>query len=298
MNENITKKYKWHLGDRPDGRKLRSLEPMTVVSPFIMSERNDSTNYFKDCVDMESMTKYIHKKRTEGLNGFGAMHVLVGAYVRTISQKPGLNRFLSGLRIFARKDIQIIMEVKKSLELNAPATMMKFKFSPKDTIYDVYKTMNNMIVEYQSKDEEKNAFDSVAKLLGILPRFILRFVVWILKCLDYNGLLPRFLLDISPFHGSLVITSMASLGIPPIYHHLYNFGNVPVFISFSGTRHEYKLNKDGEVKNHRYFDLNISTDERICDGQYYSAVIKDLKKFLTNPELLDNPPEQIFEDIR
>ena len=117
MNKNITKKYKWHLGDRSDGRKLRSLEPMTVVSPFIMSERNDSTNYFKDCVDMESMTKYIHKKRTEGLKGFGAMHVLVGAYVRTVSQKPGLNRFLSGLRIFARKDIQVIMEVKKSLEL-------------------------------------------------------------------------------------------------------------------------------------------------------------------------------------
>lgn len=298
MSKNITKKYKWRLGDRSDGRKLRSLEPMTVVTPFLMSQRNDATNYFADSVDMEPMTKFIHKKRAEGLPGFGAMHLLVAAYVRTISQKPGLNRFISGLRIYSRNSIQIIMEVKKTLELNAPATMMKFTFKPTDTVNDVYKIMNKMILEYQNQEEEKNSFDFLVKLLCFLPRFILRGIISFLKFLDYYGLIPKALLNLSPFHGSLVITSMASLGIKPVYHHLYNFGNVPVFIAFSGNRHEYKVNKMGEVKDYRYFDMKFSTDERICDGQYYSAIIKEIKKYLTTPELLNIEPEQVVEDIR
>ena len=90
---------------------------------------------------------------------------------------------------------------------------------------------------------------------------------------------------------------MASLGIPPIFHHLYNFGNVPVFIAFSAVRKENEVEKDGSVKRVRYLDLNISTDERICDGHYYSIAFHELRRNLKNPELLDNPPEKIVEDI-
>ena len=291
------KKPRRRFGDRKDGRRIRSIEPISLVSPFIMETRNGSMNYIKDAVPMENMEKFIHKKRAEGLNGFGAMHILVASYIRMLSQKPGLNRFLSGYRIFARHNIEIIMAVKKELSMNAPETMIKFVFKPDATVDDVYHQFTEKIEAFKNGTENNDAFESVVGLLGKLPRFILRSAVGFLKFLDYHGWLPKFLTDLSPFHGSLVITSMGSLGIPPIYHHLYDFGNVPVFIAFSAVRRENELASDGSVKKVRYLDFTFSTDERICDGHYYSVALHEIRKNLKNPELLENPPERIVNDI-
>lgn len=307
MNEIVTtnknevikseKKYRRRIGDRKDGRRVRTLEPITYVAPFIMPTRVGAMNYFQAAIPMTEMEKFIHKKRAEGKPGFSAMHVLVASYIRMLSQKPGLNRFLSGYRIYARHNIEIIMAVKKELKLDAPETMIKFVFKPDATVDDVYEQFTQKIEEFKNSSEEKNIFDKVVGLLGSFPRFLLKGAVDFLKFLDYFGWIPKFLTDLSPFHGTLVITSMASLGIPSIYHHLYNFGNVPVFISFSAVRKENEVDKDGNVNRVRYLDLNFSTDERICDGHYYSAAFHEIKKNLKNPELLERPPETIVDDI-
>lgn len=291
------KKYKRRFGDRKDGRRLRTLDPLTTVAPFIMPSRVGAMNYIQDAIPMDNIEAFIKKKRAEGMPGFGAMHILVAAYIRMLSQKPALNRFLSGLRIYARHNIEIIMAVKKELSIDAPETMIKFVFSPKATVNDVYYQFTEKIQSFKESSDEPSNFDNAASLLGKIPRFFLKFAIDFVKFLDYNGWLPKFLTDLSPFHGSLVITSMASLGIPPIFHHLYNFGNVPVFIAFSAVRKENEVEKDGSVKRVRYLDLNISTDERICDGHYYSIAFHELRRNLKNPELLDNPPEKIVEDI-
>ena len=291
------KKYRRRIGDRKDGRRIRTLEPITYVAPFIMPTRVGAMNYFQAGIPMTEMEKFIHKKRAEGKPGFSAMHVLVASYIRMLSQKPGLNRFLSGYRIFARHNIEIIMAVKKELKLDAPETMIKLVFKPDATVDDVYEQFTKKIEEFKNSSDEKNIFDKVVGLLGSFPRFLLKGAVDFLRFLDYYGWLPKFLTDLSPFHGTLVITSMASLGIPSIYHHLYNFGNVPVFIAFSAVRKENEIDKDGNVTRVRYLDLNFATDERICDGHYYSVAFHEIKKNLKNPELLERPPETIVPDI-
>lgn len=297
LSQLVPPDFKRKHGDRKDGRKIRTLQPMNMVIPFIMQERNDATNLIEDSVELSEIDKYVHKKRAEGLTNFSAMHVLVAAYIRACALNPGINRFLSGLRVYARPNVQVNMEIKKELKKNAPATMMKFIFNLNATSNDVYYQMNQMITDYKQSKDEPSSFDKVAKILGFLPRWFFRFVIALLKWLDYHGLLPKLLLYVSPFHGSLVITSMASLGIPPIYHHLYNFGNVPVFIGFSTTRHEYQTDKDGNILRKHFLDLKITTDERICDGQYYASALHTIKKCLKNPHLLDEvvTPE---EDIR
>jgi hypothetical protein len=298
VQKTIATTYKRRWGDRADGRRLRTLDPMANVATYLMATRSGSQNLFSDAVDIEKMNKYIHEKRNQGLPNFGAMHVLVGAYVRTISQKPGINRFVNGNRIYARNNIEVSMAVKKTLELNAPETMIKFIFEPNATIYEIYEQMTQKISEFQQASDEQSAFDKLVYLLNYIPRPIMRGTVNLLKWLDYHGWIPRFLTLLSPFHGSLVITSMASLGINPVHHHLYNFGNVPVFIAFSATRHQKELTKTGDVVDKRYFDFTISTDDRICDGHYYASAVKDIKKYLLNPQLLEVPPEKVIEDIR
>lgn len=289
--------YKKRWGDRKDGRRLRSLDPLTMVAPFIMPTRVESQNLFSDSVDMNYLNDFVHKKKAEGLTNFNVMHVLVAAYVRTVSQRPGINRFLSGLRIYARQDIEVNMAVKKSLALDAQETMIKCIFSPEDTVDDVYTQLNEKITEAQNAIEEETLFDKLARCLGFFPRWLLKSAIKFLSFLDYHGKLPRSLTLLSPFHGSMVLTSMGSLGIPVIYHHLYNFGNVPVFIAFSATRKEKTIDKDGSVKTLRYLDFTVTTDERICDGFYYASAFHELKKNLKNPQLLEQKPEKVIEDV-
>ena len=135
-------------------------------------------------------------------------------------------------------------------------------------------------------------------MLNYIPGLLLRFTVRLLRFLDYFGLLPRVLTKLSPFHGSLFITSMGSLGIPPIVHHLYDFGTVPVFIAFGSKERELRVRADGSVYKHSYVDLTYNLDERICDGYYYASAMKVMRGVYKRPEVLDNPPEKVIEDIR
>lgn len=292
-----TSTYKKRFGDRREGRRLRSLEPITQVIPFLMKTRTESMNTFVTSVEITELLKYVHDLRDQGYKGINAMHILVAAYARTVSEYPGINRFISGQRIFARKDIQISMAVKKELKLNAPETMLKFYLSPSSNLFDVYKEMNTKIEEYKTQEED-DSFDKLVRVLAFFPRFVFRFAVRMLFLLDYYDWIPMFLLKLSPFHCSLLITSMGSLGVPPIYHHLYNFGNAPMFVSFGTTRNERELEADGTVIQHRYMDFKVTMDERICDGQYFSAAVHALIKYLKNPKLLEISPETVNEDVK
>ena len=280
-----------------DGYKIKSLEPMNMVSPFIMVNRTGSSNYFTDRIDITAAEEYIRKKRKEGLKGFGMLHLFLAAYVRTVSQRPGINRFIRGQRVYARNNIEIEMTIKKELKLDSPETCIKAEYEPTATADEVYLVFNKLVDEYKNTSNESN-FDNVAKILKYIPGILLKFVIFILKMLDYFGLLPRFLTKLSPFHGSLFITSMGSLGIPPIYHHLYDFGNLPIFLSYGAKYEESKMDKDGNITTHKYIDFCVVTDERICDGHYYASAFKYLKSIFSHPEILDNPPESVVKDIK
>lgn len=293
--KSIMKERKRRFGDRYDGRRLRTLSPMSYVSPYIMKTRVTSSNYIRDKFDTEKAEEYVRKKRDEGLKGFGMMHVLIASYIRVVSQRPGINRFIAGQRIFARNCIDVMLTIKLDMTLNAPDTVIKAKFSPDATAEDVYNELTRIIDGY--RENPGGGFDNAAKALSHIPGLVLRFAVACLRTIDYFGLLPKFLENVSPFHGSFFITSMGSLGIPPIYHHLYDFGNVPVFLSFGSVERKNELQDDGSVKQKRYIEYNVVTDERVCDGFYFASALKMMKKILKNPFCLDEKPAEIVEDI-
>jgi len=285
-------------GDRSDGRRVRTLPPMAQVSPYIMVTRNTSTNFFEDAFEISHIDRYIRQKRKEGLTNFGITHVLLACYVRAVCKYPGLNRFLAGQKVYSRgNDIQYCMTIKKEMATNSPDTVIKVHLTPRDTAADVYYKLQAAVEKEKSSAALDSNFDATAGALNLIPGVVLKFAVWFLKLLDYFGLLPKFLLEVSPFHGSLFFTSMGSLGIPPIYHHLYDFGNLPVFGSFGMKRRAYEVLEDGTVVQRKYVDVKFCLDERIVDGFYYAAFFKHYKRILQHPEVLDNPPEEVVPDI-
>ena len=291
-----TQKRKHRFGDRHDARKMHSLQPMQYIMPFIMKERCDAQNYFNASIDCDYLEEYIRQKREEGLVGFGLMHIIVAGYGRMVSQFPGINRYIAGQRIFARDEIVVSMMVKKEMKVNAQDSAIKVRFSPSDTIYDVYNKINEQI-EIAAAQGDTNGFDKVARLLVKLPAPLLRGFVGLMKTMDYFGIMPRIIDEVSPFHASMFISNLGSLGIPPIYHHIYNFGNISVFITFGAKQKQLKLASDGSVKEHYVVDYTVVTDERTTDGHYYANAFKGLQKIFRNPQKLDTPPEKVVYDV-
>lgn len=282
------------LGDRKEGRRIRTLPAMTQFTSFIMKTRNDSMNMFEDVIDITNVEKYLDRKHEEGYTDMAMLHVILAAYVRIVAERPGINRFIAGQRIFARKNIECVMTIKKEMALESPDTCIKVEFDPRDNIYNVYKKFRTEVNKAVSEDTD---FDNTAGALIKLPRFVLRTAVGFLNWLDYHGWLPKALLKVSPFHGSMIITSMGSLGIPAIYHHLYNFGTLPVFISYGNIFTADAIKRDGTRERHHFVTIKVVTDERICDGYYYASAFKRLKRYMLHPEILDNSPEKVVEDV-
>ena len=285
-------------GNRIDGRKIRTLAPMAQITAFFQVERNTCSNLFEEAFEITNIDRYIRQKRREGYTDFGITHVLLAAYVRGIAKYPQLNRFISGQKVYSRgNDIQYCMVVKKEMTLEAPDTSIKVHLTPSDTAIDVYNKLNAAVEEVKRTQELDSGLDNLIMYLNLIPSVVLKFTVWLLKLLDYFGLLPKFLLELSPFHGSLFFTSMGSLGIPPIYHHLYDFGNIPAFGAFGCKRRALEVQEDGSVVQKKYIDVKFVLDERIVDGYYYATFFKYYRRLLAHPEVLDQAPEEVNKDI-
>lgn len=287
---------KRRFGDRREGRLLRSVDPVLKFTPYVMRERSDSCNQFSDSIDISEAEKWIREKRTEGWKGMGMLHLFIASYVRTVAHCPGINRFIAGQKIFARNDIEVCFMVKRSMTLDAGETLVKIHCSPSDTVFDIYRKISEKVDEIKS-DQGQSGTEAIASTLTKLPGFVFRFIMWLLRVADYLGLLPLSLLEHSPFHGSMILTDLGSIGIGPIYHHIYNFGTLPVFLAFGAKRRAYELDKSGQAVEHKYIDYNIVTDERICDGFYYATAFKYLKYYMKKPAALELAPEKVEDDI-
>ena len=283
-------------GDRADGRLIRSTPAIDRISPYIMVNRTGANNLFSESVEITELEKYVRRKRQEGLQGFGISHVIIAAYVRTIAKYPALNRFVAGQKVYSRgEDVVLSMTVKKELALSPPDTVIKAHLHPADTAEDVYRKFNVQVEEAKNTPLD-SGMDNTAGLLSMIPGIVLKFVVWLLKTLDYFGLIPGFLLEISPFHGSVYFTNVGSLGIRPVFHHLYDFGTVPAFCAYGRKRRAEELH-NGEAVERKYLDLTFDLDERICDGFTYAAVIKYFLRLLSHPDTLDEVPQTVEQDI-
>ena len=291
------KKRKRRFGDRAEGRKLRTIDPLTKFMPYIMPKRCDALNYFEDRFDISEAEKLCREEVKKGKTNFSLLHVFLASYVRMVSQRPAVNRFVSGQKIYARNEIEVMMTVKRKMALDGEETCIKVYFEPTDNIEEVYRKFNEVVSEAVGEREDKNSFEKLNKILSLIPGLLCRWTVSFLNFLDYFGLLPRFLTKLSPFHASFAITSMGSLGIRPIYHHIYNFGNIPVFLAYGAKQRENVLKEDGTVEKNKYIELKAVTDERICDGYYYASAFKLMKKIFENPYSLYEAPTEVFEDI-
>lgn len=285
---------KRRFGDRYDGYRIRKGDPTNVIIPFLMKERSDSLVYFDCELDLSKVEELIRTKRKEGMD-IGVLDYAMTALVRCMSQYPRANRFVAGRRLYARNELLISMAVKKKIDNETPETIVKFKFNPEDTVNDVCKKIRATIAENKGV-ETSNSLDGLLKVVNHLPRFVYSAVVNFVTWLDFHGKMPKAINRVSPFHTSIFLTNMGSIGEEAIYHHIYNWGTTSVFFAMGRKKKINVLNSDGTITEKKIMKTRFTADERIADGLYLASFLKYMRHLFLNPELLESAPEKIIED--
>ena len=272
------------FGFRPDGKKVKGLDPVFRVLPNVMLERADAQVYFKQDIPLKNLDEYIDRKMAEGIR-ISYMDIIYASIVRIINDRPQLNRFAMHGTLYERDKIYVTLAIKKGLEDNSPETTVKIPFTGKENIFEVKELLQSEIEKNKSISAE-NSTDKLVGALSLVPDFVLRWAVKFLWFLDKHGLMPKAIIDASPFHTSAFLTNVGSLGIDSIYHHLYNFGTTSMFFSMGKKKKSY-IYEDDEIKQEKCITVAFVGDERICDGYYYASSFKQLSRYLKKPELLE-----------
>ena len=275
---------------RADGKRVRNADPMHKIAAYIMDKRVDSMNMTTIDIPIEPIKEYLGKKRQQGIN-ISHMSVILAAYIRTMKKFPELNRFVVNKKIYQRNEIAVGMVVLKPGELDN-GTMSKMYFSEDNTIFEVNDIVNKYVAENR-ETPENNGTEKIMKFLLSIPG-LLPFAVKLFKWMDKHGWLPKSVIDMSPFHMSLGLTNLASIRTNHIYHHCYEFGTTSVFFAMGNTR-EVPKRKGGEIVFEKCMPIGVTMDERIASGGYFAMAFRTMRKYLSNPELLETPPEDTKE---
>lgn len=283
------------FGYRVDGKQVRDIDPIQRIVPHIMRHRHDSMIYLTVDLPCEPFDEFIKKELAAGNGEYDYMHIIIAGLVRIIANYPRLNRFVMNGRIFKRNVINISFVVRKAMSIEAPDTTVKLTFTGRETIAEVRDKIN-AVIEANSDMDANNGTDKLARLITFTPNAIIAFLIGLIKFLDKHGMLPKAIIDVSPFHTTAFITNMKSIKGPSIYHHLYDFGNTGMFFSM-GKETMVPVAKGTEIVTGKRLPFKIVSDERFCDGFYFSSALRVLRKYYAHPEVLKEPLEQLAEDV-
>lgn len=283
------------FGKRPDGRVIKGLDPLQKIMPYIMKTRNDSMNMYEDTFPCEGMDAYIKEKAAEGIK-LSYMHIFIAATVRLLAMRPQLNRFIMNGRIYARPKIWVSFVVHPTLQDGSTETTIKLCFEGTESILEIAEKMNEAIRKETTLRTGENGTDKLARVLTHIPGPVISFVVNLLMWMDKHNIMPKLVVDLSPFHTSFFITNLKSLGINHIFHHTYNFGTTGLFLAM-GKEKTIPVINGKEIVNEKHMGFGIVSDERFCDGLYFALSLRMLRKFMKNPAMLEEALDAKVEDI-
>ena len=284
------------FGFRPDGKKIRDIDPIQRIVPHIMRHRHDSMNMTSVDLPCEPFDAFIKEESAKGNGEYDYMHIIIAGLVRIIANYPRLNRFVMNGRIFQRNVINVSFVVRKGMNVNAADTTVKLEFTGKESISEVRDKINAAIAANNNLDAD-NGTDKLARLITFVPNILIAFLIGLIKWLDKHGLLPMAIINVSPFHTTAFITNMKSIKGPPIFHHVYDFGTTGMFYAM-GKETMVPVAQGKDVVLGKRMPFWIVTDERFCDGFYFSSALRVLRKYYNNPAILKEPLETLAEDVK
>jgi len=269
--------FRW----RPDGDYVRDLPRTRRIMPFIMRKRNESTVFFEQKLDTSRTLTFLDDFRSRtGLHAT-MLHLLIYASAQMLKDRPRMNRFVAGGRIFQRRGIWISFSAKKKKTEDASIFLVKREIDPSWSFEGLVKQIEGGISEGRS--DKSSTTDTELSLMFKLPTLLVGWLVWLLMKLDHFGLLPGTFIRKDPLFASMFIVNLGSINLDAGYHHLYEYGNIPMLIMAGRSKEEVAVGPGGKPTIRPMMTMRYSFDERIEDGLYGARALEIIKRIMEDP---------------
>lgn len=272
--------------NRRDGIYIRPEDGIHGIMPYLMPNRTEAEVYLQDTIDVTELVKYLEEKnKNTGDYKITVFHAFVTAIAKTIYNRPALNRFIAGKRMYQRRDLTISFVAKNKFADEAEERLIVLKFDENMNLDDISKKIYKDVTKVRK--DGRNSIDDTLKFFSKLPRWLLSFVMWVFRKLDFYDLVPKSISEGDPNYTSVLVTNLGSIKSNPCYHHLNNYGTNSIVVAIGEIRDYNILDDEGKVQKRKMVEVGITLDERIGDGFYFAKSFKLVNYILANPKLLD-----------
>lgn len=263
------------MKNRRDGKRVKDLDAMHALMPYIKPNRCDSDVFINQIMDVTELVKYYGKLKVKDKD-ITYFHMFITLIAKTIYNRPLLNRFIINKKYYDRNEVTIAFTSKINYEDKAKEILKVLTIEENDNL-ETIKTKTLKAVN-EVRNAKESGTNSIMSIVSKLPNFIMSLVVKIVKFMDRHDLLPKSLIDDNLYYSTCIVSNLGSIKSGAIYHNLTDFGTSSILATI------------GEIKeeNGKYFcELGINIDERIADGVYFVKSVKLMQEILNNPESLE-----------
>ena len=284
---NGTKKRKW--GDRRDGRWVKAPGLQTVMA-YLMPKRTDCEVYLNDKLDATELLQYLEQKNAlHPEYKTTVFHCMIMGMARMVKERPKMNRFIQGYRMYERDEVSISFVVKRRFADGGEESLMVLVPKDDDTLDTVSRKIVGDVKETRKSETSTGGVDALLDGFAKLPRPILMLAIRIIRYLDFWGVNPKVLTQGDPNYTTILCSNLGSIKAPAVYHHLNNYGTNSVMVTIGTLHKEELVMPDGTKAIRDVIDFGATLDERIADGFYFARSLRLLKHIFAHPELLDQP---------
>jgi len=276
--------------NRPDGTRVTDMPRVRHFMPFLLPRRNDAVVYFEHRLDLSETLDYLERWNADPTRPPLTMfHLLIVALARTLHERPRVNRFVAGRRIYQRNAVEISCSVVKRKHDDARLSVTKQHYHPMQGI-----TANRALIEEAvatGRGKEKTVSEREVAIVTHLPRSLLSLLMRGQRLLDHFNLVPAMMIRNDPLYASAMVSNLGSIGIDAAFHHLFEHGTVSVFMAIGKVSRVPVVLDDDRIVVRPVVTLRFAFDERIADG-YYSARSFDLFQAMAEqPWRLEHPAD-------
>ena len=281
-------KRKW--GDRPGARYIKDVSGLTTIMLHLMPKRTESEVYLSDKIDATELVRFIEKKNAEHDNyKTTVFHCFVLALARMIKERPKMNRYVQGRRMYERDSMSFSFMAKRRFADDAEEALMQITPKDTDTIDEISHQIYGDVREARKSEHSTGGIDATVDAFAKIPRPLLMFVFKIIRCLDFFGRVPKSLKEGDSNYSTVLLSNLGSIKGPAVYHHLNNYGTNSIMVTVGTLHKEEMVMPDGTKQIRDVLDFGATIDERIGDGFYFVRSLRLVKYIFAHPELLDKP---------
>ncbi len=269
---------------RHEGSATQGLGSLRRMMPYLMPSRNEAFVLFSQQIRAQPGAAFLEQfnRRRPLERRATQFHLVLRAITFALHEFPRLNRFVVGGRHYDRRGIWIGFSAKTRLDLDAPVFARKMRFFPDESFGEMVDRIHALVGEGRSgrSSSSDREVDLILRLPGPLRRLVIRAGRW----LDAMSLLPRSMVENDPLYASAFAANLGSVGLDAAYHHLFEHGTTPVFVTMGRVHRAPLVAEDGSIAATEIYVLKYTFDERTEDGFYAARGLERLAHLLEHPE--------------